>query len=232
MNLHQFIDFNDKCPVCNKELTLFASVFKSALWKSNIISPGRYEFEQFRMKKEELGNDHMILDINKNDVNLKFSTPQLKNESKSWELFFFKCCGGGDDFENIFSDNKFDYDINLYETCYYQSSSQYEFQQNDGEWKLENVLHSLPLINRDETFVFKKINEDKLEKVYVLNLDYEDEHTKLWHYTITPEQKEDKDFEPNIFEKNDLPLLRSRPDLSLEARDQLISRFDGWILLS
>jgi hypothetical protein len=88
------------------------------------------------------------------------------------------------------------------------------------------------LLNRDESFIFKTSNSAGLEKVYALNLDYENKHTKLWYYSTTPEQRKEEDFDPNIFEKTDLPLLNHRPDFSLEHRDKLLDRFSSWILLS
>jgi hypothetical protein len=70
-----------------------------------------------------------------------------------------------------------------------------------------------------------------LEKVYLVNLDHENSHTQLWHYSVTDEQKKQEHFKPNVFDKK-MPLLTVRPKLDLEEREKLITRFDNWILMS
>lgn len=230
MSLCNFLQFNDTCPVCGNALTLYMHVAKSALWRSKPVSHGTYVFEQFLLKKEEWSNqDYMTLLDQGDTFEILFNSSKLNLASKEWELYFFKACGGAE----AFKDNKFDYDINWYDICYHRSSPYYYFMYYDENKKLEPMAPEYSvLINRDESFIFKTCNDVGLEKVYALSLDHEDKCTKLWYYATTPEQRQQEDFDPNIFEKTDLPLLSHRPDFSLEHRDKLLDRLSGWILLS
>lgn len=233
MSVSDFLNFNDNCPVCGKQLTLYMHVANSALWKAEQPEKGVWQFHQFLMKQEAwLSEDYLIMSVHDGDLAApRAEHSPLAQDSKTWQLFFFKACN-----TEVFEDNKNDYDINLYDVCYYRSSPFYEFLKSPvrGEsWQLQAMSEIREgLTNRDETFVFKTMNEKELEKVYVLNLDHESEHTKLWYYTTTPEQRASRQFEPVHFEKTDLPLLRKRPDFSQENREKLISRFDSWILMS
>jgi hypothetical protein len=209
-------------------------VARHALWKAEQPKKGEYQFHQFLMKQEGLcPDDYMTMSIDDGPLMAPRSEcPKLIQDSKAWQFFFFKACG-----TEAFEDNKTDYDINVYDICYYRSSPFYEFVRSsvDGEfWGLRAFSEIREgLTNRDETFVFKTMNEEELEKVYILNLDHESENTKLWYYTTTPEQREKQEaFEPKFFEKTDLPLLRSPPNLSSENRDKLVAKLDTWILMS
>lgn len=232
MNLCKFLHFNDACPSCGKPLTLFMHVSQSALWKAEALPNGEYKFQQFLLKKETWSeDDFMTLRDLDSHFETEFNTSKLGRDSKTWQLFFFKVCN-----IEAFNDNKWDYDINLYDVCYYRSSPFYEFKNHPKDhkkWQLEaTVPEHADLINRDESFVFKQSNQAGLEKVYALNLDYDARHTKLWYYTTTPEQRAEAQYEPKIFEKTDLPLMGTRPNFSPEGREKLISRLDGWILMS
>lgn len=226
MSLCNFLHFNDRCPVCGKNLTLYMHVAKSALWRSKPNKNGVHVFEQFLLKKEEWSSQDYITLFDRGDyADVEYSSNKLELASREWELYFFKACGDAE----AFKDNKFDYDVNWYDICYHRTSPYYSFKQRRLE--LMAPEHS-ELINRDESLIFKTANAEGLEKVYALSLDYENKHTKLWYYTTTLEQRKEEDFDPNIFEKTDLPLLSHRPDFSLEHRDQLLDRLTGWILLS
>jgi hypothetical protein len=232
MNLCDFLHFNDSCPVCGKELSLYMQVSKSALWKAKKTKEGVYQFQQCLLKKDTWEEkDYMSLSDLGDQFKTEFNSSKLGNDSKTWQLFFFKICG-----TEAFVDNRFDYDINWYEACYYRSSPWFEFKNHPTEkkkWQLEPASEEhYNMVNREECFVFKNTKVEGVEKVYALSLDYEGKHTKLWHYSTTPEQRALAEFEPNIFEKDDLPLLKHRPDLRMETRDKLISRFESWIILS
>jgi hypothetical protein len=205
-----------------------------ALWKAEQPQKGEYQFHQFLMKQEGLcPDDYMTMSVGDGPlIAPRSECPKLIQDSKAWQFFFFKACG-----TEAFEDNKTDYDINTYDICYYRSSPFYEFMPSSFPYG-PRLIRSFSeiregLTNRDETFVFKTMNKEELEKVYILNLDHESEKTKLWYYTTTPEQREKQEaFEPKFFEKNDLPLLRSPLDLRLENRDKLVAKLDTWILMS
>ena len=107
-----------------------------------------------------------------------------------------------------------------------------DFLRNkSGEYVLKPAVKGTHnLINSDESFSLKRKIDD-LEKVYMVNIGYENKLTMLWYYTCTDEQAKDKDYNPKIFEKQ-LPLLKTRPNFDLKDRDKLFSRLDNWIIMS
>lgn len=230
MKILEFINFNDHCPVCNNKLTLYMHVSGMGLWKSEDMAEGVYKFVphiiSYGAKSHKPdGCAYLHLD---GDIRFTYDNSALEKDARSWQFFLFKICG-----HNAFVDNQWDYDINWYDACYFRSSPYFEFKNNDINWWLD-VMQSdqSEMVNRDESFLFKVMGEDNLEKVYALNLDYEGKHTKFYYYLTTEEERSSEDFEPKIFEKTDLPLLPKRPDFSEGNRDQLISKFNYWIMLS
>lgn len=232
MSLHDFIDFNDQCPVCGKALTLYMHVSRGALWVAEQPQKGTYQFHQFLNKQEGVGpEDSVNLSVHEGLITIETESPKLQQDLKTWQFFFFKACG-----IDAFEENKKDYDINLYDICYYRCSPFYEFKRTPearNAWSLHTVIEDqTEMVNRDESFVFKTMNDAGLEKVYALNLEHDLNHTRLYYYTTTPEQRAMTVFEPNFFEKKDLPPLPHRPDLSIENRHKLLNRLDTWILMS
>jgi hypothetical protein len=229
MSLHQFLQFNDICPVCGNQLTLFMSVVNSPLWKAELVAPDVYKFTQF-MAHNALWDidEYILLSDLKETVVMFFASNQKVAYDKTWRLFFYKICQVG-----AIEDHTLDYSILADEACYYRASSLYEFK-NETVPLLELVPQTpTNMVNRNETFCFKNTNSEGLQKVYCLNLDYEYKYTNFWYYTISLEQRTmSEQFEPNYFEKKALPLLPTRPDLSIENRSKLLSKFDMWILLS
>ena len=228
MKLYDYYHFNDTCPVCGKALTLYLHASKSALWKGTPVDrEGNFHFERTILKENEYSvEDTFEMNISPEKIEFTFNSDKLVQEAKTWQFFLFNICN-----VESFKDNKWDYDINLYDACYYRCSPWHQFSPDTGTVEMVNPDQAT-LINRDETMLFKIKGTETVEKVYALNLDHENKHTKLWFYTTTEEQRKTEDFEPNIFEKTDLPLLPTRPDLDMQNRDKLISRLDSWILLS
>lgn len=231
MNISQFLHFNEACPVCGKDLTLYMSVDGHGLWKANRVAPNVHRFHQHTSQGDEkYGADDYVQLYDFGAIHdMKFNSSKLGRESKTWQLFFFKLCGN-----DSINDNTMEYDINWYESCYFRSSPFYQFEhQTDKKWLLQvvNPDHK-ELLNRDESFVFKKMDSEKVEKVYLLNMDAETSITKFYYYTTTETQRNTESFEPNIFEKTDLPFLKTRPDFTVQNRERLLDRFDTWILLS
>lgn len=233
MNLCQFLHFNNECPVCGRDLTLYMYVSKSSLWKATQVSPGMYKFNHFMLKKKEeyAVEDYMMLYDMGAAHNTRFNSSKLGRASKTWQLFFFKLCNN-----EALVDNEFDYDMSWYDACYHRSSPWYEFSHHPSDpkkWQLElvNKDHN-EILNRDESFAFKKMDAAGKEKVYLLSLDSENKKTKFHFYTTTAEERKQENFEPNYFDKEDMPLMRVRPDLSIVNRDRLLDRFDTWITFS
>jgi hypothetical protein len=231
MNLCQFLDFNKDCPVCGEPLTLYAQVLDGPLWKSFKTKTGVYHFEQYKGKNQDFGQDDFFWLINSVDeFDLDFSSAKIYQNSKTWTFFFFFMCNEAG-FEDSPSD---DYALNPCTACYYRSSPFLEFKQNeDKNWRLTRS-HGTDTIEgevKDEIFSFPVPQPNGGEKMYVLNMDYENKSTILRYFSLTEDQKADKDFDPNIF-KLKLPIPNVRPNFDRATRSALISRFDSWILMS
>ena len=231
MNLCDFLHFNHDCPVCGEPLTLYMQILEGALWKARRPYRDIYHFEQFKCKDDELKKDDFFwITDQEESFELDFSSAKAYQKSKTWTMFFFFMCN-----EDGIEDTPHEgYGINPYTACYYRSTPFLGFKQNDNkDWRLTLADQLDPIIGsvRDEIFVFKANQNNGNEKVYVLNTDYEVKNTILRYYTVSPDERKDKEFDPKIFKK-DLPLLNVRPNFDLANRSQLIGRFDSWILLS
>jgi hypothetical protein len=237
MNVSQFLQFNDRCPVCDTNLTTYMYVDSGSLWRANrapnVVAKGEYQFRQFMLteKVNYSSDDYMTLYDLGNTHNTRFNTSRLGLDSKDWKLYFFKICGN-----KAINDNKVDFDINWYDACYHRTSPWYQFSHHPDEskkWQLEltNPLHA-DMLNRDESFVFTRRQDDGLERTYFLNLNTEDKKTKFYYYTTTTKERGTADFEPKFFEIENLPLLKYRPDFSLANRRKLLDKFDTWITFS
>lgn len=232
MDITQFIQFNNSCPICGENLTLYMQWEHSVCLKSQQVNSKHLHFEPFKIMKSLDEGNHSV-DIIKNDthLNIKLNSNKLQEISKTTQVYFFYLCN-----ESGFKDKGgYDFEISLYKGCYYRSTPWLKFKRTkskrNGRLLLDasNELNK-DLIMKDESFSFKSTIND-VERVYMLNLDYEGQETSLWHYSATEEQKSQAGFKPNLFEKK-IPLLNKRPDFSLENRDKLIDRFDSWILMS
>jgi len=231
MNLCDFLHVNQDCPVCGEPLTLYMQVLDGPLWKALRPNSSIWHFEQFKVKDEELKEDDFFFLTDKGHLfDIDFSSAKVYQKSKTWNLFFFFMCN-----EDGFEDTPHEgYGINPYTACYYRSTPFLEFKQNTNQdWRLTLQSEFDPIEGsvRDEIFTFKANQKNGNEKVYVLNTDYEVKSTILRYYTVSPEERRDKYFDPKVFRK-DLPLLNVRPNFDLANRSQLISRFDSWILMS
>jgi len=231
MDLCQFLNFNKDCPVCGEPLTLYAQVLDGPLWKSFKTTKDVYHFEQHKGKNQELGQDDFFWLINsEEEFDLDFSSAKIYQNSKIWTFFFFFMCN-----EAGFEDDPHqDYAINPCTACYYRSSPFLEFKQNeDKNWRLTRSSGTDTIEGevKDEIFAFLVPQSGGGEKRYVLDMDYEDKSTVLRYFSLTEDQKSDKEFDPNIF-KLKLPIPNVRPNFDRATRSELISRFDSWILLS
>jgi len=231
MNLCEFLHFNQECPVCGEPLTLYAQVLDGPLWKAKRHSPQIYHFDQFKCKDKELQEDDFFWLKDFSDYfDVDFSSPKVYQKSKTWTMFFFFMCN----VDAIEDAPREGYGIDPYVACYYRSTPFLEFKQNaDHNWRLVRSDEFDPIEGsiRDEILVFKASQNNGNEKVYILNTDYENKSTVLRYYSASPAEMKDKNFDPKVFKK-DLPLMNVRPNFSIAQREQLISRLDGWILMS
>jgi hypothetical protein len=226
MILNDFLNFNNSCPVCDEPLTLYMQCNDNTLWESK-KKGNKYNFKPYKLVNSPFTkNDSMKLTVNTHGVDIEFDGVDIKRNFKTWNLNFFLLCNrSGLNIKGTYA-----YDINPYYGCYVRTTPWMEFKSNvDKSWEL-NVINPdhVKLSTVDENFCFKVINSD-LEKVYMLNLDYKESKTRLWYYTANAFQRDDKHYEPNLFEK-EMPLVGVRPNFT--DKNKFISRMDSWILIS
>lgn len=232
-NLHNFLAFNEACPVCGNPLTLYLQWLDSVCFKAEKRGPGRYHFEQFKCTELAIADQYIDLLSRIQHTETRFSSNRIAEAAKTHQMYFFFLCNqDGIKTTRSFTNTKDDYEINIYKSCYWRSTPLMEYKkQDDQRWQLETVNpDEASLVNADEVFSFKKTVGDE-EKVYTLQLGYGEDKTGFMFYSVNEEQKKDNNFEPNIFDKT-MPLMGTRPDFSLEHREKLIDRFDSWILVS
>ena len=234
MSLHDFLTFNNKCPICNHPLHLFMQWIDSDLYWAgqSETRAGERHFIPYTIKDGHGYHNHFyggdrtmtILDYGSRFETV-FGSPSHFNEAKRYQIYFYFLCNPA----GFDSKNKRDYSINLSRGCYYRSTPAMEFvDKGHKKWELEySVKEFSDLINKDESFCLKT-NKDGARKFYMLNRDMENQTTKVWHYTITEKDMNDENFKPNIL-RIELPLIE-RPSMS--NHQKIIDRMDAWILMS
>jgi hypothetical protein len=186
-----------------------------------------YRFDQYCCENEDFKEDYMDLIVtgsNPDDYQLEFSRPGLGQAAKKYRIYLFYMCN-----ERGFkpTQNGKNYHLLPYYACYYRATSMLELLDNDWKFTTTNPDHQ-KLINKHETLTYKQHNEER-EKVYILDLDYEEIESTFFHFVITAEQKKNKGPKSRVFKK-ELPLLTKRPNfLDHEA---IMNRFNSWLLLS
>lgn len=240
MRLPDFLNFNSRCPICNNPLTLYMQWVSSICFKAELIENNSWAFNpHIGLKKEGDPNaierdDYMLLTSNLGQVRTQFSANKVFSEAKKHHMYFYYLCNP----EGIKKTNWGDYKINIYKGCYYRASTLFEFRRDDDQesknWSLQVVNGDFKdIVNKHETYSFKKKNND-LEKIYILDLDWEKNKTSLWFYTVTDAQAADKNFKAediNDFHK-ELPLLKKRPKVGPGDQEKLIDRLESWIIMS
>lgn len=236
--MKDFLDFNDKCPICQEPLTLYMQ------WSSDLMSEvnklfdsvkhnDHYQFSEHSKNTKQLGlfgqevdkKGSLSMMLNKNTCEVKFNSLSTEKMAKEQDdiYFYFLCNPAGIEYTGS------DYQINNYKGCYYRATPFIKFEKENNKLMVKYPATPI-LINRNESFALKsKIND--LEKVYILDLNNEEDKTTLWHYSVTDEQLTDDMFEVNVFEK-EMPLMKNRPDVDEDNREKLFQRLDGWILMS
>jgi hypothetical protein len=241
MKASNFLNFNANCtcPSCGEPLKLYMQLKDSVCFKAQFpIKEGEKEivFKQFKCKDDHIGDGDIRYVLN--ESRLITDNKQIESSLIHSQFFFFFMCN-----EMGFNCRKSygktadikeydEYKIVIYDACYYRASIFFKCDEKDNDKLIFRpaVEANKKLINEEETFCFRK-NKDNLEKIYFFTLDYLNNRTSLFHYTCNEEQRDDPNYQPNVFEKI-LPVLKRRPKFDLEDREQLLSRLDSWILLS
>jgi len=225
MRLDDFIDFNSHCPLCKNPLTLYLQLLGSICFKAQAIGNYRYKLTQDRCKNKAFDNDFAIIDFR--DLNKsKFSSRALKKQFEDKQMYLFYMCNDKGFKETTDSwSNKPDYEIRLYYGCYYRATPIFHMNKDN----IRSALYSMhdDLINSSESFSIN-VFKDNEERVYMIHNDHELCESILYYYTCDEEQKQKADYKPSIFEKR-FGLLTK---LELDNKEKLVSKFDGWILMS
>src|SRR5574339_948692 len=215
MQLNEFIHFNQKCPVCENDLTLYLQMTESTCFRSRKVKKNIYHFKPYKCKNGSLSDrDYINLFDYGTNFETKFSSSQMAAEAKRRQMYFFYLCRDAG-----FEDKYGDYEINIANGCYFRSTPYLEYQKESKgkSWALRTVNSDLnKIINQDEALSFSR-TVNNVERVYLLQFDNANNKTVFMHYAANEEQRKDKNYEPNIFEK-EMPLLSVRPNFSLANR--------------
>lgn len=221
MNFESFLNFNTHCPICDNKLTPYLQVQYSVCYKGE-CNNNNYLFTPFKLTNKDANSVPLEMTVSGN--NCSFEGGKV---SDTFYIFFLCKEAGIVDL----GDPPYDYHIKPFYGCYYRSSQFLKVKEGKVEI-IPDVTHasSTDNIMNEEFFAFSKRQPDLL-KAYFLKIDSCKKNTTLIYYDVTPEQEATKGFKPKKFNK-ELPLLEKRPDFTLQNRDQIISKFDSWILLS
>lgn len=232
MNLNNFLSDNI-CPICSKSLTLYMQWSSLDTFLAHKKGEDYYFDRSVPILNISENNYYPSPRIDKNnkifmtldrDLNIKFNSLSAENFArKQDDFFFFYLCNP----EGLKLNN--DFSINIYEGCYFRSGPFCNFNLNNDKLSIKKINENSSDIGK-ESFSFK-VRELDLEKVFILNMNYENSTTTLYYYSVKDEDLEKENFTPNMFEKT-MDLLKVRPNFNLEDRDKLIERLNSWIILS
>lgn len=244
MSLSQFLHYNHYCPICHEPLHLYMQWIPGndpmlPPFRAEFVEPSVYRFKpvsEYNPSKDLLGLSHASADLfvslsdfillteQHDDVFLHFNNKSFEGFSKTFQVYFYFLCNPA----GMKKKWQTDYEIDLYKGCYYRSSPFMEMRQ-DGTWKLRKINESHKnMANLHEAFSLKETVGDK-EKVYMVNIDHENDRTRLWHYTVSAEQKESDYFEANLFEK-EMPMMKK--GFKFEDRKKMLDRLGSWVMMS
>jgi len=228
MNFNNFLDFNSKCPICGEHLTLYLQMIDSMCFKGITIFNAKnkvYSFEPFKSEDPDFAGSYIDIEFGDSKIDIRFSSQSLKQKALQKQIYLFYLCND----KGFIGKNWY---IDLYRGCYYRCSPIFDLYMDDKNVIITNHLSrtNSKIVNTNEAFsLSRKVND--VEKIYMVNIDYENEETVLLYYTRTDKEAKDKKFRPKIFEKV-LPKLNIRPNFDIQYRDKLFSRLDNWVLMS
>jgi hypothetical protein len=232
MKVSEFIRYNRRCPICDEPLGLYMQWIDSVCFRAKLIGDDMYQFDPFMGTNKDIGTDdlfnHFMTLKDDGECEVKFSSAALKREALKYNAYFYYLCNPA----GIKKTSWGEHEMSAYKSCYYRSSPILDFKKSimSDDLYLSNLDESVTdVVNKDETFCFNTIDQEGLEKVYILNLDSVEKKMDFWHYSISEKDKNTKYFKPNLFSK-EMPLIPVK--LKLEDRSKLIDRFESWIIMS
>jgi len=236
MKINEFIHFNSHCPICGNPLHFYMQWIDSICFKAVKMGDDLYKFFPFFGNPKEIkddndirDDDYMLMQAKHNNIDISFSRPGVLREAKKYTIYFFFLCNP----KGINVKEWGDYEISLYQGCYYRDTPFFEFEKGKGKdkgWYIQPKDKVLTNVVNHESYSFKEIKNEH-EKVYMINLNYEKNLTTLWHWSATLEERSQPDFKPKLFQK-DMPLLKTRIKAGIQDRERTIDRLNSWILMS
>ena len=234
MNLSDFLHFNHLCPLCGEPLSLYMQVVNSVCFRATQQASGAIRFDPYKNISyyKDVAEEYIYLFDTDNQPLFEFSSPKITQmledtrRISSKDVFMFYLCN-----PNGFKEVSDDYEISLYRGCYYRRTPMLKFEKDSSKITLkQSSTANNDIINLNEAFAFKSTTRE-CDKIYMIKLGYSEQNTVLYYYVVPDAERKNPKFKPKIFEKT-LPLLKTRPTLDLSDRQKLISRCDGWIIMS
>lgn len=220
MKINDFINFNRFCPCCHRKLSLFMVSqrnHKPTLWKGRILK----KYIEFYNKNNPL--DRFKIFEGEQDHLLEKYRSGIRSLWTDDFYFFYICNPRSIKIKHAPSD----FDIVAFHACYYRASPLMRCL-NISDRKIELVSSEDTFTNSEELFCFS-LKEENCNKAFILNLDYQDNKSKLWHYKYSGKNKITED--AKILEI-ELPLMKNRLSFLPEDRQKLFEKFNYWILMS
>ena len=88
MKFNEFLHFNQKCPVCDKDLTLYLQIKDSACFRAYKKKQNIYHFQPFKCATKSISDTDYIdvYDYGK-DFEIKFSSSQMAAEARKSQFY-------------------------------------------------------------------------------------------------------------------------------------------------
>jgi hypothetical protein len=229
INLRDFFNFNSICPLCDNPLTLYLQLLDSICFKATLTDENTYVFRPFQCIDEKFKNEFIVIEYS-DKLNVIFSSKAFKEKCIKHQLYFYYLCNDkGIQPINSYSNVEFDYEINLYNGCYFRTTPTLCMQNSNVIFKCLDEHHS-KLLNSNVACCLKNI-KNNTEHIYMINLDFECENIIFWCYTCNEEQAVQEDYSPNIFEKT-LPFPKKQIVIDKKHALQLMKKIDNWVIMS
>lgn len=230
MILKDFIDYNNVCPLCGEPLSFYMQLISfdgNFCLKANKCDGNTIQFALMTIDKNKIFLEP------KNNIKVSLLHPVILSDFKTHEnispfnsytkvSFFALCNSLGFKYDTSRAFNA-KYEILLQKGCYYRRMPVADIRRYDGETRF--AFSDVYTINECESFSITRYDKN-IEKVYMCNINYKNNKTTMWHYTVNDSVRK-KSFRPKTFEK-DYPLSK----IDMSDTDKLIKKFDSWILLT
>ena len=130
MNIQNFTNFTEKCPICNNDLKLYMSWVNGLLFKGesipkSFLDDATYRFYPVICDDEKLENEYVLIG---NDGKTSYSNSNLIKRISMTQAFLFQICNE-DGIKK--SENNDDYHIRMPAGCYYRSTPSLNLHMND-----------------------------------------------------------------------------------------------------